>query len=213
MGTFEPAFLNIPHEALISAMQVHQKCFAVCTLEPNHPLTSQFIITSNIKSSDPATIIQGNESVMHARLADAAFHYQTDKKTRLEDRLSNLQNVVFQAGLGSLGDKVQRLAALCSLPEAKRAALLSKADLLTNMVGEFPELQGIMGQYYALDDGESKTVAQAIEAHYHPRFANDTLPNTQAGCEVAIADRVDTLVGLFGINKICLLYTSDAADD
>ncbi len=100
MGTFEPAFLNIPHEALISAMQVHQKCFAVCTLEPNHPLTSQFIITSNIKSSNPATIIQGNESVMHARLADAAFHYQTDKKTRLEDRLSNLQNVVFQAGLG-----------------------------------------------------------------------------------------------------------------
>ncbi len=202
MGSFEPAFLDIPHEALISAMQVHQKCFAVCTLEPNRPLAPKFIITSNIKSSDPASIIKGNESVMHARLADAAFHYHTDKKTRLEERLPALQNVVFQAGLGSLADKVQRLAALCSLPDSKRAAFLSKADLLSNMVGEFPELQGIMGQYYALDNGESKTVAEAIEAHYHPRFANDTLPNTPEGCELAIADRVDTLVGLFGINKI-----------
>jgi len=130
------------------------------------------------------------------------FYYQTDKKIALENRLDTLKTVVFQAGLGSLWDKAQRLTQLCELPDAKRAALLCKTDLLTYMVGEFPELQGIMGQYYALQDGEPKTVSRAIEEHYHPRFANDTVPTSPEGSEVAIADRIDTLTGLFGLNKI-----------
>lgn len=201
VGSFDPAFLEIPHEALISAMQVHQKCFAMCK-ENTSTLVPYFIIVSNLNSTHPESIIKGNESVMRARLADAVFYYQTDKKTTLANRQDALKTVVFQAGLGSLWDKTERLKQLCTLKDAKQAATLCKSDLLTYMVGEFPELQGIMGQYYALQDGESKTVALAIEEHYHPRFANDTLPTTPEGCEVAIADRIDTLTGLFGLGKI-----------
>lgn len=213
VGTFDPAFLKIPHEALISAMQLHQKCFPICSLQERSSNTNarhapdvtclapKFIIVSNLESIDQEVIIKGNESVVHARLADAAFYYETDKKITLEARSSMLKTVVFQSGLGSLWDKSQRLIELCESLEAKRAALLCKTDLLTYMVGEFPELQGIMGQYYALNDGESKKVALAIEEHYHPRFANDTLPTTPEGCELAIADRIDTLTGLFGLGK------------
>lgn len=201
IGSFDPAFLTIPSEALILSMQVHQKCFALCPPHQSNQLLPQFIIVSNIESTHPEAVIQGNESVMGARLADAAFYYEVDKKTTLEERTSVLQTVVFQAGLGSLWDKSQRLTQLCTLPHAQRAAILCKADLLTYMVGEFPELQGIMGEYYALHDGEHPTVALAIKEHYLPRFATDTLPTTPESYSLAIADRVDTLTGLFGLGK------------
>lgn len=201
VGSFDSAFLDIPREALISSMQAHQKCFAVRPLDQPNALLNKFIIVSNIESIHPASVTQGNESVMSARLADAAFYYEMDKKTTLQERTAVLKTVVFQAGLGSLWDKSQRLIQLCTLPHAQRAAMLCKADLLTYMVGEFPELQGIMGEYYALQDGEIPTVALAIKEHYLPRFASDTLPTTPEGCALAIADRVDTLMGLFGLGK------------
>lgn len=208
LAQFKSVFLKIPREALISAMQVHQKCFPVH--DQKGQLLPNFVLVSNIESKDPNAVIAGNESVMHARLSDAAFYYQIDKETALRDRQEGLKQVVFQAGLGTLWDKSHRLAHLAqhiarSIKAdpiyTERAALLSKTDLLTQMVGEFPELQGIMGKYYALNDAEPEVVALAIEEHYHPRFAKDTLPVTLEGCAVAIADRIDSLVGIFGIRK------------
>lgn len=206
---FDKEFLNVPREALISAMQDHQRCFALEDTQNN--LLPHFITISNIVSKEPKEVIRGNERVMRARLADAKFFYETDRKHKLADQLENLKHVVFQAKLGSLYDKSLRVAELAKLiattngnnaEHAYRAGLLCKTDLLTNMVGEFPELQGIMGYYYALNDHEDKKVALAIRDHYKPRFAKDSLPETIEGCIVAIADRLDTLVNIFKIGQI-----------
>lgn len=212
LANFDKAFLNVPREALISAMQDHQRCFALEENKNTQPkLLPCFITISNIESKDPNEVIRGNERVMRARLSDAKFFYETDCKQKLESYLEKLKHVVFQAKLGSLYDKSLRVAALAKLIAsttnndgniAERAGLLCKTDLLTNMVGEFPELQGIMGYYYANHDGENSETALAIRDHYKPRFAGDTLPETLTGCAVALADRIDTLVGIFGINQM-----------
>lgn len=217
VANFEQRFLTVPKEALISAMQNHQKCFPL--QDHNNELLPHFIFISNIESKDTAQVITGNERVMRARLADAEFFYQQDLKQPLADRCEGLKNVLFQAKLGTLFDKSQRVARLAKIiasqiwvpltsdesdnPEdnAERAGLLSKADLLTSMVGEFPELQGIMGDYYACHNGEDERIAKAIREHYLPRFASDELPTSLTGCAVALADRFDTLIGLFGINQ------------
>lgn len=205
---FDPVFLNVPREALISAMQEHQRCFAL--ENGKGELLPYFITISNIESKNPQEVIRGNERVMRARLSDAKFFYETDCKETLESRLENLKNVVFQAKLGSLYDKSLRIVALAKhiaqlinidSTITERAALLCKTDLLTNMVNEFPELQGTMGCYYAKHDKEKDTTAVAIHEHYQPRFAGDELPNSLIGCTVALADRIDTLVGIFGINQ------------
>jgi glycyl-tRNA synthetase beta chain len=207
-GEFDKSFLEIPKEALISSMQVHQKCFPITDLKGN--LLQHFLIISNIESIDPKAVINGNNWVMKARLADAAFYYKVDKEITLHQRSEKLKQVVFQAGLGSLWDKSERIAALAKIIAEKinadaiyteRAALLCKADLLTQMVGEFPELQGTMGRYYALHHSEPAIVAQAIEEHYFPRFAQDGLPDSLEGAAVALADRIDSLVGIFGLGK------------
>ncbi len=209
LASFDKDFLRIPKECLISSMQDHQKCFAL--LDQNGHLMSKFILISNIESTDPKTVIHGNELVMHARLADAAFYYDKDKKTTLESRVEQLKTVIYQKKLGSLYNKVLRIQKLAAFIAAKinadvaltkRAAYLCKADLLTNMVYEFPELQGTMGKYYAEHDGEPEIVAEAIEAHYKPRFATDDISKgLEANC-IAIADRIDTLVGFFGIGNV-----------
>lgn len=216
LGQFDEAFLALPPEVLISSMQVHQKCFPLP--DKQGKLLAKFLIVSNIESSDPLTVVQGNERVMQARLHDAAFFYQVDKETRLEARQEDLKKVVFQNLLGgsTLWDKSNRIKGLSKFilsqippnlldksteADCERAALLCKTDLLTQMVGEFPELQGIMGRYYAIHDGESEAVARAIADHYHPRFANDSLPETVLGKVLALSDRIDTLVGMFGLGK------------
>ncbi len=207
-GTFDEAFLAIPKEALITSMQNHQKCFPIRNAD--HQLLAKFIIVSNLVSKDPTAVIVGNECVMRARLQDAVFYYGVDKEIPLANRQEQLNTVVFQAGLGTLGDKSKRIAALAKiiaksihidLKDVERAALLCKTDLLTQMVGEFPELQGIMGRYYALHDKETLAVANAIEEHYYPRFSQDKLPSSVEGVTLSLADRIDTLVGLFGIQK------------
>jgi glycyl-tRNA synthetase beta chain len=208
MGEFEKSFLEIPKEALITAMQHHQKCFAIANSD--NTLLPQFLIVSNIQSVNSASVIAGNEWVMKARLADAQFYYRVDKEITLQQRREGLKQVVFQAGLGSLWDKTERIAHLGKIiakhikanpKDTERAAILCKSDLLTQMVGEFPELQGIMGRYYALHDAEPETVALAIEQHYYPRFSQDILPESTIGCALTLADRIDSLVGIFGIGK------------
>ncbi len=208
MGRFEERFLEVPAEALISSMKEHQKYFHVVTAAGD--MLPLFITVANLQSKDPAQVISGNEKVIRPRLSDAAFFYETDRKTRLEDRIDQLKPIVFQEKLGSLYDKSVRVAALAkkiaaaigSDPAlAERAAMLAKTDLVTEMVLEFTDLQGIMGQYYAEHDGEAGDVAKALNEQYMPRFAGDDLPTTLTGCAVAIADRLDSLVGLFGINQ------------
>lgn len=208
MGRFEKRFLEVPAEALISSMKEHQKYFHL--VDSNNQMLPLFITVANLESKDPSQVISGNEKVIRPRLADAAFFYETDRKTRLEDRIEALKPIVFQDKLGSLYDKSVRVAALAkkiadainSDPAlAERAAMLAKTDLVTEMVLEFTDLQGIMGQYYAADDGEHADVAKALNEQYMPRFAGDDLPTTLTGCAVAIADRIDSLVGLFGINQ------------
>lgn len=207
-GKFDNEFLNVPQEALISAMQYHQRYFPV--VAENGKLLAQFVAITNLESNDVAKVIAGNERVLRARLADAAFFFVTDKKQSLESRLSLLKNSIFQAKLGTLYEKSIRLSTLADFiakelnldqTSAKRAALLAKTDLTSELVGEFPELQGIAGYYYALNDGESESVAKAITEHYMPRFSGDELPTTPLGNIVALADRLDTLVGVFGINQ------------
>jgi len=208
-GKFNPEFLRVPKEVLITSMQTHQKCFA---LENEHgELQPNFILVSNIESKDPKTVIQGNEKVIHARLSDAAFFYQQDLKTPLSSRAERLTKVVFQKQLGDLGEKSKRIADLTlfiatnigsNIKEAERAALLAKCDLVSEMVYEFPSLQGIMGYYYALHDKEPNPVALAIKEHYWPRFSRDKLPESLIGAAVALADRIDTLIGILGINQI-----------
>ena len=205
LGKFNPDFLQIPQEALISAMQDHQRCFPVT--DNNGKLTAQFIIVSNMHTNDPHNIIHGNERVMSARLADAVFYYQQDKNQTLASRYDLLKNVVFQAKLGSLQDKITRIIAvakqlnMCPEQEITTAAKLCKNDLLTKMVYEFPELQGIMGYYYAKHDGETLDIAESIRDHYLPRFAEDTLPTKPLSVCLALADRLDNLIGIFSIGK------------
>lgn len=209
LANFDSNFLRVPKECLISAMQDHQKCFPL--LGRDEKLLPKFILISNLDSSDPKTVIRGNELVMHARLADAAFHFDNDQKQTLESRVEKLKTIIYQKQLGSLYDKIVRIEKLSAIiaekikanvEQTKRAAHLCKADLVTSMVYEFPELQGIMGYYYALHDGEANPVAVAIKDHYKPKSANDTLPNDPVSIALGIADRVDTLVGFFGIGNI-----------
>ncbi len=208
LGEFSQAYLELPAEVIITAMKTHQKYFAVT--DQRGQLLTHFLTVSNIASRDPQRVIRGNQRVLHARLADAQFFYHSDLMHRLEYRLEALQKVIFHKKLGSLFDKAQRIAALAAYIAgqlgdqqqlAKRAGLLAKADLMTAMVGEFPELQGIMGYYYAKQDGEKEEVARAIGQHYQPRFAGDALPDSRLGCYVAIADKIDTLVGLFAAQQ------------
>jgi glycyl-tRNA synthetase beta chain len=201
---FSPDFLSVPEEALISSMQHHQKCFPLYDSHEN--LMPYFMTVSNIQSENPQLVIKGNERVMHARLSDAAFFYEQDKKTSLLTHVKSLQTVIFQQKLGTMADKVIRLTALsekmaaflhADKNHAKKASLLCKADLMTHMVNEFPELQGIMGEYYARLQGESSEIGQAIREHYLPRFAGDKLPKSAIGCVVALSDRFDTLNSIF----------------
>ena len=207
-GRFDQRFLSLPREVLISTLQDHQRYFAVEDAQGH--LLPHFITVSNIESSDPAKVVEGNERVVRPRLADAAFFWDQDRKQPLAARRERLDAVTFQAKLGSLGDKTRRvrllageIAAAMGRPrgDSERAAELCKCDLLTAMVGEFPELQGIMGAHYALADGETPEVAVAIREHYMPRAAGDELPATHAGIAVAIADKLDTLTGIFAIRE------------
>ncbi len=203
---FESEFLNVPQECLILTMQTNQKYFALTDADGR--LRSRFLIVSNMETSNPQRIISGNERVIRPRLSDAQFFFEQDKKKRLEDRLPGLANVVYHNKLGTLAQRMARVRILSvSIAEmmgldtklVERAALLAKADLLTEMVGEFPELQGIMGTYYARHDGEPEEVALAASEHYLPRFAGDVLPNTATGTVVALADKLEALAGIWGI--------------
>ncbi|MWJ29184.1 glycine--tRNA ligase subunit beta [Halomonas sp. ZH2S] len=207
-GSFDERFLEVPAECLISSMKANQKYFHL--LDADGKLKPLFITISNIDSHDPQQVIAGNEKVIRPRLADAVFFYEADRKQPLAARLSDLENVVFQQQLGTLADKTRRIGAVAgaiaerthsNVSYAERAAELAKCDLVTEMVLEFPELQGIMGHYYAAQDGEPKEVAEAIEEQYLPRFASDIIPHTSTGKALALADRLDTLVGIFGIGQ------------
>ncbi|MDF1683560.1 MAG: glycine--tRNA ligase subunit beta [Legionellaceae bacterium] len=203
---FESKFLDIPSEVLIESMQSHQKCFAV--RDKQGALLPYFVTVSNIQSTSPDHVIKGNETVMKARLSDAEFFFAEDQKQSLHDRVKATENVVFQAKLGSLRDKTARIEAIMShlieplsldAADASRAALLCKCDLLTGMVGEFPELQGTMGYYYAQIDAETPAVAVALQEQYLPRFSSDALPKSSLSIALSLADRIDTLVGTFAI--------------
>ena len=207
-GEFDSEFLKVPPEALILAMKTHQKCFHMNDAKGN--LLPKFVTVSNIRSKDPLQVVKGNERVIRPRLADAKFFFETDKQLSLESRLEGLKNLVFQNKLGSIHDKVERVAKISksiakslSISETicERASLLSKCDLLTDMVREFTDLQGIIGCHYAKHDGESEEISVAIQEHYLPRFSGDDLPTSQVGSVVAIADKLDTIVSLFGINQ------------
>lgn len=207
-GKFDSDFLQVPSEALISSMQDHQKYFPVT--DDSGKLLPHFITIANLASKDPGQIRAGNERVIRPRLADAAFFWNQDRKQPLRQRASGLQNMVFQKKLGTLFDKQERVSVLAAeiggaiggdVAHAERAARLCKCDLLTSMVFEFPELQGTMGRYYARHDGEPADVANAIEEHYRPRFAGDALPQGATGQALAIADRLDSLVGIFAIGQ------------
>ncbi|MFM0673767.1 glycine--tRNA ligase subunit beta [Paraburkholderia sediminicola] len=203
---FEDEFLQVPQECLILTMQTNQKYFALT--DANGKLRSRFLIVSNIETSTPGDIVEGNERVVRPRLADAKFFFEQDKKKPLADRVPLLANVVYHNKLGSALQRVERVEALAGaiagligadVTLAKRAARLAKADLITDMVGEFPELQGTMGTYYARHDGEPEEVALACSEHYQPRFSGDALPTTATGTVVALADKLETLVGIWGI--------------
>tara|TARA_R110001599_G_scaffold353459_1_gene592582 strand:+ start:290274 stop:292352 length:2079 start_codon:yes stop_codon:yes gene_type:complete len=207
-GSFEERFLEVPAEALVSSMKEHQKYFHLEDQDGN--LLPNFITIANIESKDPIQVIAGNERVIRPRLSDAAFFFETDKKTSLEQRVVKLDSVIFQQKLGTLKDKTERIMAVAaelasrigSEPAlAERAALLSKTDLLTEIVLEFSDMQGIAGYYYALHDGEDENVAAALVQQYWPKFAGDQLPANPTACALGLADRLDTLVGIFGIGQ------------
>jgi glycyl-tRNA synthetase beta chain len=208
VGEFDKAFLAVPQECLILTMRQNQKYFPL--FDAAGKLTGKFLIVSNMQVKDPAHIIGGNQRVVRPRLEDARFFYDQDRKQRLEERIPLLAKVVYHNKLGSQLDRVQRVKLLAGkiarvlnadALQAERAAELAKADLLTGMVGEFPELQGVMGRYYALHDKEPAAVADAIEAHYQPRFAGDRLPEGPIACSVALADKLDAIAGLFSIGQ------------
>ena len=207
-GSFDEAFLAVPKEALVSSMKKHQKCFTLEDSDGN--ICPNFITVSNLESLAPEKVVAGNERVIRPRLADAAFFFNQDKNHSLESRQDKLKTVIFEQTLGTVHDKSARVAGLAAFIAgaigsdtalATRAAQLGKCDLLTGMVGEFADLQGIMGYYYALHDGESEEVASAINEQYMPRFAGDELPQTKTGIVLALAERIDTIVGLFGIGQ------------
>lgn len=204
--TFDEEFLAVPHAALVASMQDHQKFFPVMKEADLSTISNHFIAISNIESTQPSAVREGYERVIRPRLADARFFLQQDQKQPLESYLSGLDRVIFQEKLGTVGDKSRRISSLSEkiaedasvdALQSARAAILSKCDLITQMVGEFPELQGVMGRHYALASGEHPAVAAAIEEHYAPRFAGDLIPASDIGCMVSIADRLDTLVGVF----------------
>ncbi len=210
IGQFEEEFLAVPQECLILTMKANQKYFPL--LDTAGKLTNKFLVVSNISPADPSAVIGGNERVVRPRLADAKFFFDQDRKKSLESRVAGLGKVVYHNKLGTQGERMQRVAAIARTIgdklggeplalQAEQAAVLAKADLLTDMVGEFPELQGIMGRYYALHDGLTATIADAVEDHYKPRFAGDSLPRSQVGIVIALADKLETLVGMFGIGQ------------
>ncbi|MCE5182053.1 MAG: glycine--tRNA ligase subunit beta [Betaproteobacteria bacterium] len=209
VGCFGEEFLAVPQECLILTMKANQKYFPL--LDQAGKLSNKFLIVSNISPADTSAVIGGNERVVRPRLADAKFFFDQDRKKTLESRVAKLGNVVYHNKLGTQLERVRRVSKMAgeiarhlnaSAELAERAATLSKADLLTDMVGEFPELQGIMGQYYARHDGEREEVARAIEQHYWPRFAGDALPQDNIGAAAALADKLDTLIGIYGIGLV-----------
>ncbi len=209
VGTFDPSFLEVPQECLILTMRQNQKYFPL--FSPDGKLLPKFLIVSNMRVGNPRPIVGGNERVVRPRLEDARFFFDRDRKARLETRVPQLAKVVFHNKLGSQLERVERIQLLAGTIArdlgadamlAERSAWLSKADLLTAMVGEFPELQGVMGRYYALHDGEQREVADAIEQHYRPRFAGDKLPEGLVASAVALADKLDSLAGLFSIKEL-----------
>jgi glycyl-tRNA synthetase beta chain len=208
---FETQFLDVPQECLILTMKANQKYFPL--LDANNKLTNKFLVVSNINPDDASLVIGGNERVVRPRLADAKFFFDQDRKKTLASRVEGLGKVVYHNKLGTQGERVERVRAIAKaiaaqlgdatlVAQADQAAQLAKTDLVTDMVGEFPELQGIMGGYYALNDGLHEAVAHAIEDHYKPRFAGDTLPRNTVGVVVALADKLETLVGMFGIGNL-----------
>ncbi|MDP3521740.1 MAG: glycine--tRNA ligase subunit beta [Hydrogenophaga sp.] len=208
---FEKEFLDVPQECLILTMKANQKYFPL--LDAAGKLTNRFLVVSNISPTDASAVIQGNERVVRPRLADAKFFFDQDRKRPLESRVLGLAKVVYHNKLGTQGERTERVSAIARAiaqqlggdalaRQADQAALLAKADLLTDMVGEFPELQGIMGGYYARHDGLGEDIAHAIEDHYKPRFAGDELPRNTVGVVVALADKLETLVGMFGIGNL-----------
>ncbi|WP_067515837.1 glycine--tRNA ligase subunit beta [Endozoicomonas ascidiicola] len=208
-GRFDDEFLSVPSEALISSMKGHQKYFHVVDASGN--LLPYFITVANIESNEPKHVVEGNEKVIRPRLSDAKFFYDTDRKQTQDNRREKLKSIVFQAQLGSVFAKTERIANLAAFISnaeggdaklAERAGQLCKSDLVSEMVLEFPELQGIMGQYYAANDGESPEVSKTLDEQYMPRFAGDQLPSSLTGCAVAIADKVDTITGIFGIGQL-----------
>ncbi len=211
VGQFEEEFLSVPQECLILTMKANQKYFPL--LDRTGKLSNKFLVVSNINPADPSAVIGGNERVVRPRLADAKFFFEQDRKKTLESRVLGLAKVVYHNRLGTQGERVERVCVIAKAIgeqlggeglalQAEQAALLAKADLLTDMVGEFPELQGIMGRYYALHDGLSSDIADAIEDHYKPRFAGDSLPRGLVGTVVALADKVETLFGMFSIGQV-----------
>ena len=208
---FEKEFLDVPQECLILTMKANQKYFPL--LDAEGKLTNQFLVVSNISPKDASAVIEGNERVVRPRLADAKFFFDQDRKKSLADRVPQLDKVVYHNKLGTQGERAERVRAIARaigtqlqdqllVEKADQAAQLAKADLLTDMVGEFPELQGVMGGYYARHDGLTEDIAFAIEDHYKPRFAGDELPRGQVGTVVALADKLETLVGMFGIGNL-----------
>ena len=212
---FEPEFLAVPQECLILTMKANQKYFPL--LDAAGKLTHQFLVVSNIRPANASAVTGGNERVVRPRLADAKFFFDQDRKKPLADRVAGLDKVVYHNKLGTQGERLRRVRQIAKAigralggptqgeelaAQADRAALLAKADLLTDMVGEFPELQGVMGGYYARHDGETEAIALAVEDHYRPRFAGDALPRNPVGLAVALADKLETLAGLFGIGQV-----------
>ncbi|MGH6778923.1 MAG: glycine--tRNA ligase subunit beta, partial [Bradyrhizobium sp.] len=214
MGAFDPEFLVIPSEVIRATIRNNQKCFVVSDAKTDAKtgkLAGKFILAANVEASDGGgAIVAGNERVIRARLADAKFFYETDLKTRLEDRLPKFESIVFHEKLGTQAERIARIARLAAeiaplvgadVEKARLAARLAKADLLTEVVGEFPELQGLMGRYYALAQGEDPAVAAACEEHYKPQGPNDAVPSNPVSIAVALADKIDTLVGFWAIDE------------
>ncbi len=210
MGTFDESFLKIPDEVIRATIRNNQKCFVLRDPKTGR-LANRFILTANTEAADGGkVIVAGNERVIRARLSDAKFFYETDLKTKLEDRLPRFKDIVFHEKLGTQAERIERIARLATelaplvgadAEKAKTAALLCKTDLLTEVVGEFPETQGLMGKYYALAQGEDASVAAAIEEHYKPAGPNDRVPTDPVSIAVALADKIDTLVGFWAIDE------------